>query len=207
MKKLLIAIMVAVLPVCVETASAQLFSKKTFQGRKDQKEYMQGAVPQQNGKVVFQKEFNASKNAYDALLQWTGFRYMPSTQQGTWDSPNYFNNGDFAKAESPDKNTIICTADEELVFTNKALARDASRLNYKLTLSISDNKVVATISDIVYIYNLTDYPERIAAEDWIVDSEAFSKKGELLRRVAKFRIKTIDLVDELFSEIEEKLKS
>ncbi len=202
MKKLLIAIMVAVLPVCVETASAQLFQKKDFQGRKDRKEYMQGAVPQANGKVVFTKEFNTAKNAFDALKQWAGLRFMPNTQQGVWSDANYFNNGDFALAETPDQNTIVCTGDEELVFTNKALARDASKVNYKLTLNITDTKVVATISDIAYIYNLTDVAERIPAEDWITDSEAFSKKGDLLRRVAKFRIKTIDLVDELFSEIE-----
>jgi len=206
MKKLLIAIMVAVLPVCVETASAQLFARKDFQGRKDRKEYMQGAVPQANGKVVFTKEFATAKNAYDAIRQWAGLRYMPNTQQGTWLDANYFNNGDFALAETPDKSTIVCTGDEELVFTNKALARDASRVNYKLTLSITDTKVVATMTDIAYTYNLTDVPERIPAEDWIVDSEAFSKKGDLLRRVAKFRIKTIDLVDELFAEIESNVK-
>ena len=44
---------------------------------------------------------------------------------------------------------------------------------------------------------------RVAAEDWISDKECINKKGELRRIPGKFRIKTIDLVEELKKEISE----
>lgn len=205
MKKLLIAIMAAVLPLCVEAQG--LFSNKVYQGRKDHKEYMQGAVPQANGKVVFTKEITTSKNSYNALMQWAGLRYKPDTEQGKWSDLNYFKNLENTKVETPDKNTIVCQGSEWLVFTrNGLLSNDESIVRYKLTLNITDTKVVARLTDIAYTYALNEMPELIYAEDWIVDSKAFNEKGKLRHSVDKFRVKTIDLVDELFAEIESTLK-
>lgn len=204
MKKLLIAIMVAVLPVCVEAQG--LFSNKVYQGRKDHKEYMQGAVPQADGKVVFTKEFTTSKNSYNALMQWAGLRYKPDTEQGKWSDLNYFHNTESTKVETPDKNTIVCQGNEWLVFARNVLSSDQSIVRYKLTLKITNMKVVARLTDIAYFYALNEMPELIYAEDWIVDSKAFNEKGKLRHSVDKFRVKTIDLVDELFAEIESTLK-
>lgn len=208
MKKLLLAIMVAVLPVCVETASAQLFAKKFYQGRKDNKEYLQGAVPQVDGKVVFSKEFIIKKNVYDALKQWAERRFQPDAQQGEWKDVNYFRNGKYAFVKTPDKNTIICRGDEDMVFNRIGLGFDQSLVNYSLTLNITKTKVVATISNIIYTYRPAEDVdiERFFAEEKITDSEALSKEGNLRHGTDKFRIKTIDLVDELFSEIEANLK-
>ena len=45
--------------------------------------------------------------------------------------------------------------------------------------------------------------DRVSAEEWITDKECLNKKGELRRIPGKFRIKTIDLVNELKREITE----
>ena len=44
------------------------------------------------------------------------------------------------------------------------------------------------------------------AEDWITDKEAYNKKGtKFLKSTGKFRIKTIDLKDILFSKAKDAL--
>ena len=207
MKKLMIAMMLAFMPVCIHTAQAQLFSKKNFKGKMEASAYMQGAVPEVNGKVEFNENFSAPGKTKDQIFQkvlsWANLRFMPETERGVWNDDNYYKNNEFSKVVSADKNTgvIVCQADENIVFTNKTLAKDYTRVNYTLTIRVKDNGGVVTMNSIIYTYNLTENLERIAAEDWITDKEAISKKGGLLKGAARFRIKTVDLKNELVKEI------
>ena len=57
------------------------------------------------------------------------------------------------------------------------------------------------MSNISYIYNFSDTPEKLNAEDWISDKKAFNKKGKPIKKCAKFRNETIDLKDRLINEI------
>ena len=207
MKKLMIAMMLAFMPVCIHTAQAQLFSKKNFKGKMEASAYMQGAVPEVNGKVEFNENFSAPGKTKDQIFQkvlsWANLRFMPETERGVWNDDNYYKNNEFSKVVSADKNTcvIVCQADENIVFTNKTLAKDYTRVNYTLTIRVKDNGGEVTMNNIIYTYNLTENLERIAAEDWITDKEAISKKGGLLKGAARFRIKTVDLKNELVKEI------
>ncbi len=210
MKKLIIAAMAAFLPLCASTASAQgLFSKKQPKGRQDLSAYMQGAVTEESGKVVFRQVVDApgktKSQLFQNLQQWASFRYMPNAIQGEWNDDNYFHNFDFAKVLTAEAGSgvIECQADEEIVFTNKTLARDASHINYTLRITVADGRVEAVVSNIAYTYNLSDTPSRIAAEDWITDKEAISKKGTFYKGSGKFRVKTVDLKNQLFKEIGE----
>ena len=207
MKKLMIAMMLAFMPVCIHTAQAQLFTKKNFKGKMEASAYMQGAVPEVNGKVEFNENFSAPGKTKDQIFQqvlsWANLRFMPETERGVWNDDDYYKNNEFSKVVSADKNTgvIVCQADENIVFTNKTLAKDFTRTNYTLTIRVKDNGGEVTMNNIIYTYNLTEAAERIAAEDWITDKEAISKKGGLLKGSARFRIKTIDLKNELVKEI------
>ena len=207
MKKLMIAMILAFMPVCIHTAQAQLFSKKNFKGKMEASAYMQGAVPEVNGKVEFNENFSAPGKTKDQIFQkvlsWANLRFMPETERGVWNDDNYYKNNEFSKVVSADKNTgvIVCQADENIVFTNKTLAKDYTRVNYTLTIHVKDNGGEVTMNSIIYTYNLTENLERIAAEDWITDKEAISKKGGLLKGAARFRIKTVDLKNELVKEI------
>ena len=73
----------------------------------------------------------------------------------------------------------------------------------KLEIKVEAAVVKVTISNISYVYNLTDEPQRLTAEEWITDEEAISRKGKLYRVSGKFRVKTIDLQKQLFDEIAE----
>ena len=211
MKKYLFILAAFLLPMCIATADAQLFQSKSLTGRLEASAYLKGAVTEENGEVVFAKTIEVpgkSKAQIVAnLRRWASLRYMAEASQGVWTDKNYFKNYEHARVATIDAEStpavIECQADEELIFTNKTLSKDYSRLNYTLTLQVTDGKVQVRMNHIVYTYTLTDQAQRILAEDWITDAEAFSKKGQLLRNVAKFRVKTIDLKDELMSEIQE----
>lgn len=209
MKKI-ITLLALVLPLSTATVMAQgLFSKKEYDGgRQDRSVYMQGAVPEFNGKVVFSKHIEAAGKSkgdlYKKMLQWASFRFNPETEYGKWPNADYFKNTEYArvlKAEA-ENGLLKIQGNEDMIFTNKALAKDMAVASYILTLTCTDGGIDVEMSNISYTYSLSDTPERIEAEDWITDKEAFNKKGQLSKGSGKFRVKTIDLKDRLFEEIE-----
>lgn len=209
MKKI-ITLLALLLPLSTATVMAQgLFSKKEYDGgRQDRSVYMQGAVPEFNGKVVFNKHIEATGKSkgdlYKKMLQWASFRFNPETEYGKWPNADYFKNTEYArvlKAEA-ENGLLKIQGNEDMIFTNKALAKDMAVASYILTLTCTDGGIDVEMSNISYTYSLSDTPERIEAEDWITDKEAFNKKGQLSKGSGKFRVKTIDLKDRLFEEIE-----
>ena len=62
------------------------------------------------------------------------------------------------------------------------------------------------MTNIAYVYTFTSEKERVAAEAYITDETAFNKKGNFIKQNRKFRVKTVDLANELFSEIETVIK-
>lgn len=211
-KNLIVAMTLMVAWLCASTANAQLLMKKNYEGRQDATYYLKGAVPEQGGKVVFTKVISApgksKRDIFFAVGQWAELRYHANTARGEWYEPNAFHNLDYSNVQTADidEGIITCQGDEEIVFTNKVLNRDATRLQYVLRLQVSDGEVRAEMSQIVYTYTLVEEAERIPAEDWITDREAINKKGRLLKAAARFRVRTIDLKDELFKEIEEAVR-
>lgn len=191
------------------SAQRTLFGNRTKTTQTDNTAYMQGAVPEIDGKVVFTQTFSApGKNKAElckSLSSWASLRFMANSEFGQWNEPAYYKNLEYSAVTMTDPNAarITCTGNEEQVFSNKLLAKDYTVINYNLNLDIQDGKVTATMTNIVFTYLLTDNMERITAEEWITDKEAITKKGKLMRVSGKFRIKTIDVKDQLFKDIEE----
>ena len=99
---------------------------------------------------------------------------------------------------------IECQGAEELIFSVKPLAKNFTQAFYLLDLSISDNKVEFMLHTLSFNVDQGEGEFlRMTAEEWITDKECLNKKGELRRRNGKFRIKTIDLVEQLKKEISE----
>lgn len=113
--------------------------------------------------------------------------------------------------ESESPNTLEAKIEEYLVFKNKFLVLDRTRIYYFLTIKATAGKCSFSMSRITYWYDDED-PKgglKMRAEDWITDENAFSKDKKSLQRFeGKFRIKTIDLknllIDELKKELSEK---
>ena len=208
---MLMALVVALLPLCMADAQGLFSNKEYAGGRQPREAYMQGAVPEVDGKVVFSKTFDTNGmskfDVYMKLTQWATFRYNPSTERGKWNDADYFKNTEFARVleASAEKGILKIQGNEEMVFTNKTLAKDTAIASYILMLTIEDGKVSGELRNISYTYSLTETPQRFEAEDWITDKEAITKNNKLNRGSGKFRVKTIDLKDELFKEIQETL--
>ena len=208
MKKSLTALMALFMPFMMnETAAQGIFSNKEYDGgRQELTSYVIGKVPMVDGLVSFSETIEVpikKENLYARVAQWASFRFNPDTENGKWPSANYFKNTAYARVLTSDKEsgTFKIQGNEDLIFTSKALVKDVAVVSYIMRISIEDGKVTATIDNIAYTYTLSDNPERIVAEDWITDDEAFTSKGKLRKVNGKFRVKTIDLKDALFDDL------
>lgn len=160
--------------------------------------YMEGAVTMENGKVVFSKSFKAAGMTQDAifnkLIYWAGQRFVPAAKDALQSRVLY-----------SDTHTghIACLGQEYLVFTDKALALDRAIINYQLTIGCKAGAYEMKISAIRYLYNNGDKKEIIPAEEQITDEYTFTKKKDkLIKATGKFRIRTIDLVEQLYADAE-----
>lgn len=160
--------------------------------------YLAGAVPEVGGKVVFVKELvhpGLSKNEiFENLLNWAESYFTVDSEK---------QNRVVYKNE--EEGTIACSGDQYIVFKKAALSLDRARMYYKLKIFCENGSAKLEIIDIRYTYNVSyqDDPEKYLAEEWITDEYAIdSKKNKLIKSSGKFRIATINLVDEIFADAE-----
>ena len=212
MKKIIIALIAVALPLMMQAQREGLISKKAPKGQSDMSVYKaKGAVPEEAGKVVFKDVIAApSKNKEDIfnkVSQWANLRYAPNSIMGEdYRDANFFKNIEFSKVKEANKQSgkIECQGAEEMIFSIKPLAKIFTQAFYLLDLSVSDGKVEFMLHTLSYNVDQGEGEFiRMTAEEWITDARCLNKKGELKRANGKFRIKTIDLVNELKKEISE----
>ncbi|MDE7118052.1 MAG: DUF4468 domain-containing protein, partial [Bacteroidaceae bacterium] len=167
-----------------------------------------GAVPEENGVVMFKDVIAAPGKTKDDIFakvaQWASFRYEPNSVMGVYTDSNFFKNLEFSKVKEANKQSgkIQCQGAEELIFSIKPLAKNYTQAFYLLDLDVQDGQVGFNLHTLSFNVDQGEGQfVRETAEDWITDKECLNKKGELRRIPGKFRIKTIDLVNELKQEI------
>ena len=102
---------------------------------------------------------------------------------------------------------IVGMGDMQIVFVQNALAFDRAQMSYAMTLEYTDKMCSLSVERIRYVYDDGTQVSKITAEEYIVDQMAVNKKGTRLTPVTgKFRKKTIDAVDEIFSSFEQAFK-
>ena len=212
MKKIIIALFAVALPLMMQAQREGLLSRKAPKGKADTSAYSaQGAVPEEAGKVVFKDVIagpgKSKEDIFNKVAQWASLRYEPNSMMGDdYKEPNFFKNLEFSKVKEANKQSgkIECQGAEELIFSIKPLAKNFTQAFYLLDLSVSEGKVEFMLHTLSFNVDQGDNEFlRMTAEEWITDSKCLSKKGELRRINGKFRIKTIDLVNELKKEISE----
>lgn len=183
MKKTLILILLA-LPLL---AIAQNESK-----------YLKGAVPVENGYVVFRQHFNCTGKTQEdirtALVEYVkeqivkGPNALPQariTDEG--DSTGY----------------VAASIEETLYFRRSALVTHSTRFFYQLVITPHEGSFDIEMRRLHYIYeeaaNAGFQVPDFSAEEWITDEQALNRKGQLNRLAGKkFRRFTIDRKDEIF---------
>ncbi|MDR0765944.1 MAG: DUF4468 domain-containing protein [Odoribacteraceae bacterium] len=162
----------------------------------DVSRYLEGAVPEKDGRVVFTREVAAPGLSRAALFarveEMAGKRFAG---EGDERAGTIYANAD--------EGVVICHGREYLVFVQKALVLDRALVDYQVTYTCDDGKCTMEVARVRYLYG-EESPVRYLAEEWITDKHAYDKKrGRLLRGNDKFRVKTIDLVDGLESLLAE----
>ena len=214
MKKIIIAILAVALPMMMQAQSEGLISRKAPKGKADMSVYTaKGAIPEEAGKVVFKDVIAApgksKEDIFNKVAQWASHRYEPNTMMGDdYRDANFFKNIEFSKVKEANKQSgkIECQGAEELIFSVKPLAKNYTQAFYLLDLSISDGKVEFMLHTLSFNVDQGEGEFiRMTAEDWITDKECLNKKGDLRRINGKFRVKTIDMVNQLKKEISESI--
>ena len=153
----------------------------------DDTKYLSGAVTEVQGKVVFAKEFDLPgidrNSIYDYVYNWLDERMKAN------------NNESRIVFTEKEKGQIVASGEEFIVFAQNALSLDRALLNYNLVVQCKPGKCEMQIERIRYNYEKKKY----TAEEMISDKVALNKnKTSIFRGYRKYRVSTIDYVDNLF---------
>lgn len=158
--------------------------------------YLAGAVPEVNGKVLFVKTIElptlTKEQTYDVMLRF---------------AQDYCANSDDTRRIVLSDNIngdIAITGREYIIFKKSALSIDRAMMSYQVIINCENQKCNITFGKISYEYNnpIKDTPDKLIAEMWITDRETITKKNTLSSGNGKFRIKTVDFVNELFGKVD-----
>ena len=162
----------------------------------DAKYLAEGAVPEVNGKVCWQKVIDApgksASQIYDILL--AQLNKMANEENQLFEKSK-------VAIQDQVNHQLGATFHEWLVFKSTALNLDRTVINFQLIVNCSDGKADVQMTRISYDYELERDPTHYTAEEWIADKYAVNKKHtKLLKLSAKFRRKTIDRKDYIFNK-------
>ena len=167
--------------------------------------YLAGAVPEENGMVVFRKSFRVpGKSQQDVLAGVKDFVVNDLVGKGIEGLRTR------VISDGQEGGLVVARVEEWMVFKNKPLYLDRTRFRYQLSAKVTGDKVEMEISQISYYYaEQTDGTngESYKAEEWITDQAAIAKSGKkLYPRSGKFRKKTIDRAEEIFARAIDKFE-
>ncbi|MDR1524127.1 MAG: DUF4468 domain-containing protein [Tannerella sp.] len=156
----------------------------------DDGKYLEGAVPETDGKVVFKKEYDlkgADRDAiYERVYEWLDKRMKA--------------NGNDSRVSYTNKEEGLMAAqgEEYLVFSSKAFSLDRSLMSYNIVAFCETGKCEIRIERIRYKYE----EGRFTAEEQISDKVALNKnKTAIFRGNKKFRVYTVDFAGKLFEDM------
>lgn len=211
MKKLLILLMLAVPMVCsaqfkyseAKNNPKYLSPNAVLKQSNTKKIYIQGVVPCPEGKSATQ-----AKATVEALLGENGVLVREPARY---------------KLISQNDNSLIYQFTDELVFNRNFISSDVAQMTATLIISFDQNSGYAFVvmKNIIYrtgsnsdqltgmpheswksVYSASDDPVQVvSAEQMISDEVALNRKGELVRSIAKYRVKTIDYFYDLAGAI------
>lgn len=164
----------------------------------DNTKYLKGAVPEdENGLVVFSQKFavggKSQTEIYEGLRSWAANIAANAIQDMRTR----------LLEENAQTGLITYRIEEWMVFRKLFLNFDRTRFRYNLVVQCSDSIAEIKIQQISYYYREDlqgENGEVYKAEEWISDKAALNKKGtKIFAYSGKFRKKTIDRAEELFS--------
>lgn len=161
----------------------------------DAKYLAPNAVPEVDGKVIFQTTLYADGKSADEIYDILLKQITKMTKES-----NQFDISQVA-IQDRERHEIGATFREWLVFKNQTFSLDRTQMNYQLHVITRDGQADVSMLRINYDYDMERKPLHYTAEKWITDKYAVNKKHTKLYPVsAKFRRKTIDRKDFIFNK-------
>jgi len=161
--------------------------------------YLKGAVPEENGVIVFRKSFSVPGMPKDQL-----FNTLSAYVNRCLVEPAIHEHRTRITNDGKEDGVIVAKIEEYMVFKDRFLNLDRTRFIYQVQASVEGEKVKLAISQISYYYNEDSEGRNgvtYKGEEWITDAEALNKRGDkIYPSCAKFRIKTIDRVEQIFED-------
>ena len=164
--------------------------------------YLAGAVPEQDGKVTFELRQTATNMNASEI-----YKRVYNILNNLAHDEHQAGNSRIALVNEAE-HMIAAKYEEWLVFSQNLLSLDRTKFNYTIVAKCQNGQLELTLSRINYNYE-EDRPSafKATAENLIADRVALTKKGTKLQRMnAKFRMKTVDRVNEIINEIKQALK-
>lgn len=167
------------------------------------KRYLTGAIPMEDGKVVFNKQLDITGipvgTAMELVKQWV--------------KGSLADDGFNGKVHNIDDNAgcLAINVDGDLTFKSTAFQLDKATIILIMDIKFTDNRCLLTFKNIRYLYAINPNNAKrdlIVAEKWITDKEALNKAGtKMYATNGKFRIRTIQLVDYLTESLRKSLNA
>lgn len=200
MKRLFIALLLSLPMVAVAQDNTWEQPQATASQANPDAKYLAGAVPEVDGKVVFETTIQApgksARQIYDIMHEELARMVK---EPGQYEQSRL-------TIEDAEKLQIVGNYQEQLVFKRKPLEFDYTRLLYHLIVECTDGQATVKMLRIVYLYEEERQPQTFYAEECITDRYGLNKKKtKLARGFGKFRRKTIDRKDYLFGKLEQLL--
>ena len=165
--------------------------------KRDDTKYLAGAVPEVNGQVLFQQTF-AVEGKTRAQIYQTMKAYITKMMGEERQLM-----GTKLNLDDAENGIIVGRFEEWMIFKKKPLVLDRTRFRYLLTIECHEAKCKMQLTQISYYYEEDlegNNGRTFRAEEWINDDNALNKAGtKLLYGSAKFRRKTCDRVEEIFT--------
>lgn len=158
--------------------------------------YLAGAVPEENGYVVFRKSYECpglKREQIHAALDAYAKQQLKSEVHLVQCR---------ITQTTPEDGIVAASMEETLIFKSTAWVLDSARFFYQIVYTARDGGFDVMLRRIHYIYEpmeVQGVSNVLSAEDWITDKEALKKNGQL-RKIGgkKFRRATIDRKDAIF---------
>lgn len=158
--------------------------------------YLAGAVPVENGNVVFRQSFSCPGKMKEDI-----YPALEAYAKSLLTSDVHLQQCRITQA-TPDDGVVAASLEETLTFKSTAWILDTARIFFQVVFEAHDGGFDATLRRIHFIYGPMEVPgtpSALAAEDWITDREALNKRGQLTKIGGKkFRYATINRKDVLF---------
>ena len=155
----------------------------------DDKMYLAGAVPEVDGKVVFEKEFIISGVAQDSIYK-NAYKWF-------YDYLKANDNKSGILSSDKKNGQIVAYSEDAIVFSSKALHQDYTFILFNLVITCKQEKLGIRIEQVRFEY----YGRIKSAEEMISDKEALNKKKTSIYKAnKKFRVNAVDYINDLYTD-------